>query len=71
MLDLNKEKITIECHCGRSHSATLQDTINGKIISCHCGAKIRLQNDGSLEKGVNEINKAFRDLGNIFKKIGR
>jgi hypothetical protein len=71
MLDLSKEIITVECDCGRSHSATFQDTINGRIINCSCGANIQLKDDGSVKKGVNEINKAFKDLENAFKKIGR
>jgi len=71
MFDLSKEKITVKCDCGRSHTATLQDTINRKIIRCPCGTNIQLKDgDGSVSTGVTDINKAFKDLDDAFKKIG-
>ena len=71
MFDISKEKIDIQCDCGRKHVATFQDAINQKIIRCSCGANIQLNDgNGSVRMGVTDINKAFRDLENAFKKLG-
>ena len=70
MLDLSKEKIDIECDCGRTHVATFQDTINQKIIRCSCGINIQLNDsNGSVKSGITKTNKAFKDLENLFKKL--
>lgn len=72
MFDLSKEKIEVKCNCGRLHKPTLQDVANGKTLRCSCGTNINLKDDrGSVKKGVADINKAFKDLENAFKKIGR
>lgn len=72
MFDLSKEKMDVKCDCGRKHIATLQDAINRKTIKCSCGTNIQLNDkNGSARKGVNDINKAFRDLENTFKKLGK
>lgn len=72
MFDLSKEKIDVKCECGRKHIATLQDAINKKVIRCSCGTNIQLDdNNGSVKKGVTDMNKAFRDLENTFKNFGR
>lgn len=72
MFDLGKEKIDVKCDCGRKHIATLHDAINRKIIRCSCGNTIELtDSNNSVKKGVSDINKAFSDLENSFKKLGR
>lgn len=72
MFDLSKEKIDVKCDCGRKHIVTLQDAINRKVIKCSCGTNIQLNDsNGSVKKSVTDINKAFRDLENTFKQLGR
>lgn len=72
MFDLSKEKIDVKCDCGRKNVATLQDAINRKVIRCSCGSNIELtDSNGSVKKGVSDVNKAVRDLENSFKKLGR
>ena len=72
MLDLSKEKIEVKCNCGRKHNATFQDVINRKRITCLCGDTIQLTDqDGSVKKGVTDINKAFKGLDDAFKRFGR
>lgn len=57
MFDLSKEKINVECDCGRKHVVTLQDAINRKILRCSCGNNIHLtDSNGSVKKGVSDIN---------------
>jgi hypothetical protein len=72
MFDLRKEKIEVECDCGRTHTPTFQDAIIRKVISCTCGIDIQLSdNNNSVKKSVTDMNKAFRDLENTFKKFGK
>lgn len=72
MFDLSKEKIDVKCSCGRKHVATLENAINRKVIRCSCGTNIQLSdNNGSVKKSVSDINKAFKDLENTFKRLGR
>ena len=72
MVDLGKEKVEVQCNCGRKHSATFQDAINHKVIRCSCGDNIQLNDkDGSVRKSVTDINKAFKGLDNAFKNFGR
>lgn len=53
------------------HTATLNDAIKRKIIKCSCGSNIQLQDgNGSVKKSVTDINKAFKDLDNTFRKLG-
>lgn len=72
MLDISKQKVDAKCSCGIRHAATFQDVVNSKTIRCSCGAAIQLKDaNGSVKKSVNDINKAFKDLENTFKKLGR
>lgn len=72
MLDLGKQKITVKCTCGKAHSAMLQDAINRKIVRCSCGSSLQLKDSkGSVRKGVNDINRAFKDLENTLKRLGK
>lgn len=72
MFNLGNEVIDIYCSCGIKHAVTLQDTANGKMITCLCGNNIQLEDyDGSLKKGVTDINKAFDDFEKMFKELGR
>ena len=72
MFDLSKEKIDVKCNCGRKHTATFQDAINGRIIKCICGDNIELKDSkDSVKKSVKDINKAFKDLENSFKSLSR
>ena len=71
MFDLSKEKIDVQCDCGRNHTATFQDAIDRKVIRCSCGTSIQLNDSGgSVKKSVSSMNKAFRDLDNTLKKLG-
>lgn len=72
MLDLGKEKVPVNCpSCNRRHSATLNDVGCGRIIRCGCGTNIQLKDSGgSVRRGVNDVNKAMKDLENSFKKLG-
>lgn len=73
MFDLSKQKITVTCtNCKRTHSATLNDVIKNRVIDCACGTNIRLEeSNGSVSKGVKDVNKSFKDLENTIKKIGK
>jgi hypothetical protein len=72
MLDLGKEKVPVNCpSCNRRHSATLNDVGRGRVIRCGCGTNIQLKDsDGSVKRGVNDINRAFKKLDDTFKKLG-
>lgn len=72
MFDLGKQKVDVKCSCGRKHNVSLQEVSNKKIIKCDCGVNIQLNdNNGSVKKGVSNVNKSIKDLENMFKKIGR
>ncbi|MNT28741.1 hypothetical protein D3C72_1644490 [compost metagenome] len=69
-MDISKHKVETKCSCGRKHSTTLQDVINRKTIKCSCGVSIQLKDDkGSVRKGISDINNAFKNFENSFKKI--
>lgn len=68
MFDLSNEKVNVTCSCGKTHVATLKQAMNRAVIKCTCGTNIRLNDaDGSVKKGVNEINDALKRLSDMFK----
>lgn len=72
MFDLSKEKIEVKCSCGRKHFATLKDATNRRAIRCSCGTVIQLQDgNGSVKKGVESMNRAFKDLEKALKRLGK
>ena len=72
MMNLGNEKVDINCECGKTHKASFQDVINAKTIKCTCGRYIKLTDkDGSVKKSVTDVNKAFKDLENAFKRFGK
>lgn len=73
MFDLGKEKVTVNCpSCNRKHTATFNDVSRNRTVRCGCGANLKLTDSGgSVKKGVSNINKAFKDLENTFKKLGK
>ncbi|PSL32271.1 hypothetical protein CLV42_104574 [Chitinophaga ginsengisoli] len=72
MFDLGKEKIEIKCECGRKHTVTFRDAINRKLIKCACGSNIQLNDgNGSVRKSVNDTNRAFKDLDDTLKRLGK
>ena len=73
MIDLGKQSTKITCgNCKRNISVTLNQVAIQALIRCICGHEIQLvDKNGSSRKAVNDINKAFKDLQNTFKKFGR
>jgi hypothetical protein len=73
MFDLSNIKIDVECpSCKRKHTPTINDVMNKKIIHCSCSTNIQLtDNNGSVKKGVNDVNSSFKKLNDAFKNLGR
>lgn len=73
MLNIGKEKVEFACeNCGRKLKIRLEQASREEIIKCnYCGVKIHLKDDGSVRKGIRDINKSFNELEKSFKKLGK
>jgi hypothetical protein len=73
MMDISKHKIDAACPaCGQKNSITLAQVNREETITCRCGQRIQLKDSGgSSKKATQDINRAFKDLENTFKKFGR
>lgn len=72
MLNIGKEKLEFACeNCGRKLSIRLEQASREETIKCnYCGVEIQLKDDGSVQKGIRDINKSFNELEKSFKKLG-
>jgi len=72
MIDLGKQILKNECpNCRRQVSFIANQVANNALVKCTCGQEIQLKDDGSFKKGISDINKAFKDLENTFKRLGK
>lgn len=73
MIDLGKQAVKVNCpNCKRAISVSLKQITDEVSVKCTCGQGIQLKDKNhSNRKAVNDINKAFKDLQNTFKKFGR
>lgn len=73
MFDLGKHTTVFRCKgCGRGHKVKLADVAAGRTIPCACGTKTKLvDHDGSVARGVRDVNSGFKKLEDTIKKINR
>ncbi len=73
MFDLGKEKIDFNCpNCNRKHTVLLNDVSRRGSIHCGCGSNISLNDsNGSVKKGISDINSSLKKLEDAFKRFGR
>lgn len=71
MIDFNNQTIKISCpECKRSITVSLEQVANEEIVKCVCGQGIHLKdNNKSAKKSIGDMNKSFKNLENIFKKL--
>lgn len=72
MIDLSKEKVKIDCpECKRSIAVSIKQIADEALVKCSCGQQIRLIDEKRTnKKAIRDVNKAFKDLENEFKKLG-
>ena len=74
MFDISKEKMDINCpKCNSKIKVSLEQVSKQQIVKCNrCQESIQLiDSNGSSRRGINDINKSFKDLEQTFKKIGK
>lgn len=74
MIDLNKSWIDFECpKCGYIDVIQLIDAKTEKTVFCHnCKVSIELSDsEASVHQGIEAINKALKNLDNVFKSFGK
>jgi hypothetical protein len=73
MIDISKQSVKIDCpKCKRSISVTIKQVADEVLVKCYCGQGTQLQDsNGTNKKAIKDINKSFKDVENIFKKLGR
>lgn len=73
-MDLNNEWIEIKCpECSYQFDIQLSDVKAGRTVFCHnCKSSIKLaDNEASTHRSIEKLNKAMKDLDNIFKNFGK
>ena len=70
-MNIEGAEVSFNCpHCDFINTATIGDAVNGSSIICiGCLKTIQLV-DGDTKRVVDEVNRAFNDLGKAFKKHG-
>jgi predicted Zn finger-like uncharacterized protein len=74
MIDISKQKIEITCpNCKQQIAVALQQVAAEDTVECpSCNQQIALKDEGgSAKKSIQDINKSFKDLDNVFKKFGK
>lgn len=74
MIDLNYTWVDIDCpKCNYQDEIQLIDAKSEKIIFCNnCKVSIQLKdNEASVHCSIEQINKAFKSLDDIFKNFGK
>lgn len=74
MIDLNYTWVDIHCpKCNYQDEIQLIDAKAEKLIFCNnCKSSIQLQNsNASVHTGIESINKAFKDLEDLFKNLSK
>jgi hypothetical protein len=74
MTNLNYLWVGVECpKCKYIGEIQLVDVKSEKQVFCHnCKINIQLQDDqASVHNGVEIINKAFKNIENLFKNFGK
>jgi hypothetical protein len=70
-LDLNREKIDVECDCGATVTSTIGAIRRSPTLACpKCGATIQV--DGSdLDRGARSVDRAFGEMDRAIRRIGQ
>lgn len=74
MFDLNYIWVDIACpKCNYQDEMQLIDAKSEKLIFCNnCKVGIQLQDsEASVHSGIENINKAFKDIDDLFKNFGK
>ena len=73
MIDISKQTVKIDCpECKRQITVSLKQIADEVLVKFACGKSIKLNDkNGTNKKTVNDINKAFKDLEDTFKKFGK
>jgi hypothetical protein len=70
-LDLNREKIDLDCDCGATVASTIGELRRSPTLACpKCGATIQV--DGSdLDRGARNVDGAFDKMDRAIRRIGQ
>lgn len=62
MLEIAKEKVSIECpEYKRKAKVTIDQIVKSAMITCRCGQKIQLHDEGgTFKKSMRKINDSLR-----------
>lgn len=74
MINFNLTFVSIECPiCNYKDEIQLVDAKSEKVIFClNCKENIKLSDsEASVHNGIENMNKALKDLENIFKRFGK
>lgn len=72
MVDLKKEKVEVDCpECGKAMQVSIEAVLAQRTVPCpKCKASIKLvDKNGSVQKTVQKIDKALKDLDASLKKL--
>jgi len=71
---IDRVEVNLPCpNCGFVNRVKLGQISAGETITCSsCGVKINLvDKDGSVKKGIRDIQKSFDELERTLKKLGK
>jgi hypothetical protein len=73
MIDIGKEKITLDCGCGTKVTVTLAQIAKEAIVHCAgCGEQIQLRDDGGgAKRTIAKVKRSLDDLNRAFRRIGK
>ena len=73
MLDIAKSAIDLKCSsCKKTHTITLKQVADERIITCSCGNRIQLKDvNHNGRNAIRDINKSLEKLQKTFKNIGK
>ncbi len=70
-LDLDREKIALDCDCGATGTSTIGELRRSPTLTCpKCGATIQV-NGGDVDRGVRNIDRAFGEMDRAIRRIGQ
>ncbi len=69
-LDLNSEKIDLDCDCGATVTSTIGKIRRSPTLACpKCGAAIQV--DGTdVDRGARSFDHAFGEMDRAIRRIG-
>ena len=70
-LDLNREKIDLDCDCGATVTSTIGEIRSSPTLTCpKCGATIQVEGS-DVDRGVRNVDRAFNQMDRAIRRIGQ